>query len=395
MQLTKTIILKLDCPDDNLKELLSMFSQGMNYTSQLVFANEKPMGSNTLQRASYRYLRNELGLKSQMCCNVARQVAGAYKTLQEQISSGQSEWKLLEFSPTSATFSFERDFGLSKDTLSITTIAGRKKYKLLNYTYAQKYLDGSWKYSASKLCLHRDGSFYFHLACEKEVPDREITEASTFMGVDVGINCLAVASTTDKKCKFFAGGEIKNRRNIRSNERRRLQKAGGRYLGTQSSMRVLRNLAGRETRFMTAVNHKVTKDLIEFARENDVSAIGMEDLTGIRKRTEHKVSKEFRHEHSSWAFRQLQTFIEYKANEAGIAVVYVDPAHTSQTCPRCNHISRNNRHGLEFRCEICGYESHADRVGAMNIEHRTRDLRYIFESQGGLVSPPDATRLFT
>ena len=118
-----------------------------------------------------------------------------------------------------------------------------------------------------------------------------MTDASTFMGVDVGINCLAVASTTDKKCKFFAGGEIKNHRNIRKNERRRLQKAGGRYLGTRSSMRVLRNLAGRETRFMTAVNHVISKRLIEFAIENDVSVIGMEDLTGIRKETETKVLK--------------------------------------------------------------------------------------------------------
>lgn len=133
MQLTKTIILKLDCPDDNLRELLSMFSQGMNYASQIVFSNDRPMGSNTLQKASYRYLRNELGLKSQMCCNVARQVVGAYKTLKEQISAGKSEWQLLEFCPTSATFSFERDFGFSKDTLSITTLAGRKKYKLFQY----------------------------------------------------------------------------------------------------------------------------------------------------------------------------------------------------------------------------------------------------------------------
>lgn len=62
-------------------------------------------------------------------------------------------------------------------------------------------------------------------------------------------------------------------------------------------MRVLRNLAGRETRFMTAVNHNISKLLIEFAKENDVSAIGMEDLTGIRNRT--KISKEFRYEHSS------------------------------------------------------------------------------------------------
>ena len=104
--------------------------------------------------------------------------------------------------------------GSPRDTLSITTLAGRKKYKLLNYDMQRDTLDGSWRYLASKLCLHRDGSYYFHLACEKDIPDKKVTDASTFMGVDVGINCLAVASTTDKKCKFFAGGEIKNHRNI-------------------------------------------------------------------------------------------------------------------------------------------------------------------------------------
>ena len=65
-------------------------------------------------------------------------------------------------------------------------------------------------------------------------------------------------------------------------------------MGTRSSMRLLRNLAGRETRFMTSVNHEVSKDLIEFAVDNGVSVIGMEDLTGIRKKTENRVSNEFR-----------------------------------------------------------------------------------------------------
>jgi IS605 OrfB family transposase len=394
MQFKKTIILKLDVTDNDLAELLKSFSQGMNYASQIVFDIGKPVGSGQIQKATYKHLRNNFNLKSQMACNVARQVSGAYKTLQSQIDKEESEWQPLSFDPTSATFSFERDFTFSKGTLSITTLAGRKKYKLLNYQYAQRYLDGSWKYLASKLCLHKDGAYFLHLACEKDIPDKNMVDASTFMGVDVGINCLAVASTTDKQCKFFAGGEIKNHRNIQSGERRRLQKAGGRYLGTRSSMRTLRKIAGRETRFMTAINHNVSKRLVQFAIQNEVSVIGMEDLTGIRKRTESKVSREFRYEHSSWAFRQLQAFVEYKANEAGIAVIYVNPEYTSQTCPRCNHISRNNRYGLAFRCEKCGYETHADRVGAMNIEHRTRDFRYILESQGGNVSPPDATRLF-
>ncbi len=393
MQLTKTVVLKIRGGDEDLGKLLSAFSEGMNYASEIVFKNGKPMGSGRIQKASYSYLRNVLGLKSQMCCNVARQAAGAYKTLQDQVGSEKTEWQKLSFSPTSATFSFERDFGFSKDCLSITTLSGRKKYEIDVYRNAEKFFDGTWIYSASKLCLHKNGTYFFHLCCEKEIPDKSITDASTFMGVDVGMNCLAVASTTDKKCIFFAGGEIKNHRNMYLNERQRLQKAGGRYLGTRSSMRVLENLSGRETRFMTAVNHVTSKRVVEFALNNKVSTIGMENLTGIRERID--VPKEFRYEHSSWAFRQLQTFIEYKAREAGMAVVYVDPSYTSQTCPRCNHISRSNRNGKTFHCQKCGYETHADRAGAMNIEHRTRDFRYSLESQGGKVSPPDATRLFT
>ncbi len=100
MQLTKTVILKLESPDNCIGELLSIFSQGMNYASQIVFANGEPMGGDRLQQASYRYLRNTLGLKSQMSCNVARQFAGAYKTLQEQVKREKATWQLLDFDPT-------------------------------------------------------------------------------------------------------------------------------------------------------------------------------------------------------------------------------------------------------------------------------------------------------
>jgi putative transposase len=177
MQLTKTVILKIQGGDDELGKLLSAFSEGMNYASGNVFENGKPMGSGRIQKATYRHLRNELRLKSQMCCNVARQVAGAYKTLQDQVLSGQVEWQLLEFDPTSATFSFERDFGFGKDNLSITTLAGRKRYKIQVYRHAEKYFDGSWRYSASKLCLHKNGSYFFHLCCEKEIQDKPMSMA--------------------------------------------------------------------------------------------------------------------------------------------------------------------------------------------------------------------------
>jgi IS605 OrfB family transposase len=66
---------------------------------------------------------------------------------------------------------------------------------------------------------------------------------------------------------------------------------------------------------MRDVNHTISKENVKFAIEHDVSVIGPEDLTGIRESTLHKTPRKNRHNHSSWAFRQLQTFIEYKAKE--------------------------------------------------------------------------------
>jgi putative transposase len=133
---------------------------------------------------------------------------------------------------------------------------------------------------------------------------------------------------------------------------------------------------------MKDVNHCISKSIIKFAVENGVSVIGFEDLTNIRTRTQYQVKKKDRYTYSSWDFRQLQTFVEYKAKLAEIITEYVDPAYTSKTCFRCNHISENNRRGLLFRCKACNYEMNADLNAANNIEHRTRDFRYILESQG-------------
>ena len=50
---------------------------------------------------------------------------------------------------------------------------------------------------------NKDGDYYFHFTVSQELPDKKIEEASTFMGLYLGINFLAVASTADKKCNFL------------------------------------------------------------------------------------------------------------------------------------------------------------------------------------------------
>jgi putative transposase len=52
--------------------------------------------------------------------------------------------------------------------------------------------------------------------------------------------------------------------------------------------------------------------------------IALEDLEGMRQRT--KVRKAQRYAKASWAFFQLRQFVTYKAEDAGVPVILVDPA---------------------------------------------------------------------
>ena len=63
--------------------------------------------------------------------------------------------------------------------------------------------------------------------------------------------------------------------------------------------------------------------------------------------------------------------LDYKMNWGGGLLVAVPPHNTSRTCPRCGHVSADNRRTqARFLCVGCGFEENADVVGAMNILSR-------------------------
>lgn len=77
----------------------------------------------------------------------------------------------------------------------------------------------------------------------------------------------------------------------------------------------------------------------------------------------------------SQGWGMFKTFLEYKQQWRGGQVIYVDPRHTSQQCPACQHLSKANRPTqAQFECTECGYQEHADKVGAINILERGHRL---------------------
>ena len=113
---------------------------------------------------------------------------------------------------------------------------------------------------------------------------------------------------------------------------------------------------------MRDIDHKLSRCVVNEAIQNGVSVIKLERLQNIRSTT--RTSRKNNHSLHTWSFYRLASFIEYKAVRAGIAVEYVNPAYTSQTCPFCSGI--NHAQDRNYICK-CGFHAHRDLVGAMNI----------------------------
>ncbi len=192
-----------------------------------------------------------------------------------------------------------------------------------------------------------------------DVPDAAPVPVTDFLGVDLGLANIATTSDGER----HTGEDVEVVRRKHNLQRKRLQR-----LGTKGARKTLRRVSHTEARFRRHENYCLSKKIVETAKRTG-RGIAIEDLKGIRERVTAR-GGDARNRLSGWSFGQLSTFLASKAQVAGVPVVQVDPAYTSQTCPECGHCERSHRKSLaEFRCKRCHHEEHAGVVGARNIRN--------------------------
>ena len=184
------------------------------------------------------------------------------------------------------------------------------------------------------------------------------------MAQSVLISFTAVSYDSSGKAVLYPGRHTKRRRAQYAKTRKELQQRQ-----TPSARRRLLAIGSRESRWMSDINHQVSKALVESQPAKTLFVL--EDLTGIRGATE-RVKIKNRYVTVSWSFFDLRKMIEYKAVKRGSKVIAVPPRYTSQTCPKCGHTERANRNKTThtFQCKTCGYISNDDRIGAMNLHRK-------------------------
>ena len=375
---------------DNQNDILKMlesqdaYRQGCNFVSDYIFNHDFPLNATVLNKVVYNDLRERFGLKSQMAQSCIRTVVARYKTVQTQLrkqrvwdgykkdNHGKDVknyinkdltflWKPIVFNRPQLDLVRNRDYSYTKDNkMSLNTIHGRVVVKPI-YEGFKLYFDGSWTLGTAKI-LKSGKHWFMHIAVTKTIDDITV-KPKNVVGIDRGLRQIMTTYDQKGNTVFYSGKQISHKRRNYSRLRKELQSKN-----TKSAKRRLKQINQRESRWMNDVNHCLSKTLVEQYGKHTLFVL--EDLTNVTFNTVYNRKKENRYEHHSWSFYDLEQKLVYKALSNNSQVITVSANYTSQRCPKCGYIDKDNRDKTkhEFCCKQCSYTSNDDRTAAMNIQ---------------------------
>ena len=214
------------------------------------------------------------------------------------------------------------------------------------------------------------GKWFVSIQTEREV-EQPVPQAASAIGIDVGIARFAT---------FSDGTFLVPLNSFKKHERKlkRAQRAMSRKTKFSSNWKKAKAIVQRiHTRIGNARRdylHKASTTISQNhamvciedlqVRNMSKSAAGTVEKPGKNVRAKAGLNKSIL-DQGWFEFRRQ---LEYKLQWNGGILIAVPPQNTSRTCPCCDHVSAENRQTqANFACVECGFEEHADVVGAINI----------------------------
>jgi IS605 OrfB family transposase len=212
------------------------------------------------------------------------------------------------------------------------------------------------KICESKL-FKRDTHWFLDVVVEKEIPEK--TEYQNVIGVDMGIKHIATSIELATSKTVFYGNSLNHVRGHYFWLRRKL--------GIKKAIDTIRKIGSRERRIANDIIHNVSRDIVNRAIETN-ALIVLGDIKHLRKKKLNTMGRKFNRKLAGFQYYKLAQYIKYKAALAGIKVIEVSEAWSSQYCKICCQKGTRKIQGL-FQCKTCG-EDNADRNAAYNIAKR-------------------------
>jgi putative transposase len=350
-------------------ELLSMFREMVNDAIRICL-NERIAGRLKLRNRIYKEFRTRYGIMSSFPYSVA-EVAWS-------IVKKHRHWHR---TPYARRLIFKMDaasFSLNYSILSLPFRKGERILVPLRYGRYQRsfLLDGTLKRGSVTMT---ESSIV--IAFSKEAPT---TEPSRRVGYDLNEKSVVGSDGTVHDLS-----EVARLHTLYGVRRSRF------YEKHPHDRRLRKKFAPsrREKERVKQALHRVATLIVQKARANN-EAIVLERLKGIRHRHQKGNGERTarRRRIALWPFRQLQSYIDYKARWAGVPVEYVSPAWTSKTCNVCGYINHKLKvTDRSWLCPNCGAKLDGDPNSAINIERRGK-IRCLGEAHPGARGTDEAVK---
>ena len=226
------------------------------------------------------------------------------------------------------------------------------------------HVDDGWvATSALMTCRYR-----FLVLLKKNPPASQVTE--NVVGIDQNSNGIGVTVMNKRTGRIlkqlYLGRDISLRQVRYENRRAVLQEYRDEKGHRGKAGLKLKQLSGRQRNYVRTNTWLLAKQLTDLAREHNAT-IAIERLYKLRRR-KGQLTRKSRRKTNRIPYGFFRHALAHESAQLGIPLVEVPAKYTSQTCPRCGHISRSNRKNWRyFKCIRCGFEANADRVASVNI----------------------------
>jgi putative transposase len=218
------------------------------------------------------------------------------------------------------------------------------------------------------------GRWYASIACEIERADPPAPSVRS-VGIDRGVALTLTLSTGKALSLDKERLDVLDRRARKAQRALSRRKRGSRRYGKGRSAAA--RLKAAAARYRKDWNHKASFGIaerfgvvaIEKLRTGNMtrSAAGTVEAPGRTVRAKAGLDRSI----LAQGWHQFGVFLSYKLEAYGGHLIEVDPAHTSQTCSVCGHVSPDNRPTqARFACVSCQNELNADHNAAINILNR-------------------------
>lgn len=196
------------------------------------------------------------------------------------------------------------------------------------------------------------------------VPKLNSQTFSKVIGLDLGVNNLVTSSDG----LLVKGGVVKSINQWYNKQLAKYKSLAAKRKHSTKTFRIMR-LGRHRTNKLRDFLHKTSRLIISHCLANHIGTI----VIGYNERWKQhcRLGKRNSQNFINIPFLKFVQMLEYKANHAGITVIRISEAYTSQQCSSCGMVASENRRsrGL-YICKTCGERLNADFNAAKNILDR-------------------------